>query len=182
MGRRSLKTDVKCHLTICKERSASISRGLPIICIMTLHASCILHHATPILMSIPETNRRNAYIPSTQPRTCLQSTLSPARNSSLLLLVKWPLRSNDISHGQVDLCKIEPSLTSTSAREPAATKPTLTGKKASASPSHLNSRDPVGFSESIVSIVQTNAFRSARQSPSPVTDGRELGLYCQYVI
>jgi hypothetical protein len=67
-------------------------------------------------------------------------------------------------------------LTSTSASEPAATKPTFTGKKASASPSHLNSSEPVGFSESMVSIVQMNAFRSARQSPSPVTDGRELGL------
>jgi hypothetical protein len=44
------------------------------------------------------------------------------------------------------------------------------------SPSHLNSSEPVGFSESMVSIVQMNAFRSARQSPSPVTDGRELGL------
>jgi hypothetical protein len=66
--------------------------------------------------------------------------------------------------------------TSTSASEPAATNPTFTGKKASASPSHLNSRDPVGFSESIVSIDQIKAFRSARQSASPVTDGSELGL------
>jgi hypothetical protein len=56
-------------------------------------ASCILHHATSILTSVPETNSRNAYIPSTQPRTCLQSIPSPARNSSLLLLVKWLLRS-----------------------------------------------------------------------------------------
>jgi len=68
-------------------------------------------------------------------------------------------------------------LTSTSASDPAATKPTFTGKKASASPSHLNSSEPVGFSESMVSIVQMNAFRSARQSPSPVTEGKELGLF-----
>jgi len=71
-------------------------------------------------------------------------------------------------------------LTSTSASEPAATKPTFTGKKASASPSHLNSNEPVGFSESMVSISQINAFRSARQSPSPVTDGRELGLSVRF--
>ena len=67
-------------------------------------------------------------------------------------------------------------LTSTSASDPAATKPTCTGKKASASPSHLNSKLPEELSASTVSIVQMNAFRSARQSASPVTDGRELGL------
>ena len=32
------------------------------------------------------------------------------------------------------------------------------------------------MSLSTVSIVQMKAFRSARQSASPVTDGRELGL------
>ena len=52
----------------------------------------------------------------------------------------------------------------------------FTGKKASASPSHLNSRLPVGESLSMVLIVQRKALRSARQSASPVTDGRELGL------
>jgi len=67
-------------------------------------------------------------------------------------------------------------LTSTSTSDPAAAKPTETGKKASASPSHLNSRLPDELSLSTVSIVQMKAFRSARQSASPVTDGRELGL------
>jgi hypothetical protein len=68
------------------------------------------------------------------------------------------------------------ALTSTPPNEPAATNPTLTGKNASASPSHLNSRLPDGASASTVSIVHTNALRSARQSPSPVTEGSEFGL------
>jgi hypothetical protein len=74
-------------------------------------------------------------------------------------------------------CQPEPNAleaepTSTSGIDPEATKPMLTGKKASASPSHRNSRLPVEESASMVSMVQTKALRSARQSASPVTDGR----------
>lgn len=81
----------------------------------------------------------------------------------------------DLSVSSMICVKLSP-LTSTSTSDPAAANPTDTGKKASASPSHLNSRLPEELSLSTVSIVQMKAFRSARQSASPVTDGKELGL------
>lgn len=67
--------------------------------------------------------------------------------------------------------------TSTFANDPAATKPTLTGKKASASPSHLNSSEPVGSSDEIEGIVHWNEDDEADQSASGVeTDGVEWCL------
>lgn len=68
--------------------------------------------------------------------------------------------------------------TSTLANEPAATKPTLTGKNASASPSHLNSSEPVGASDEMLSIVHVKEEDWAVQlgSEPEVREGSELGL------
>ena len=76
------------------------------------------------------------------------------------------------------VCVFSTLPTSTLASEPAATKPTLTGKKASASPSHLNSSEPLGASAEMEGMVHVNEVAVEVQSASSpeVREGRELGL------